>query len=299
MDELRIDERFLHAEIERIVAFIRQQTTTVRNVVIGVSGGVDSDVATRLCVRAIGPERVKCVMILQQGLDAHYVENAHALAHDVGVRLAEVDFGATSQELFKRIRDGDPDFGFKTHANSLDIGRGKCALRSFVFSAYCEHGFLVVGPSVRTEYELGYFLPLGDGAAHISPLVHLYKSEIFALAGMVGTAKRVREQAPAAGFSSGDEDLRGIAVWLFYEKPMEAEEQIDKEAEIKIQAIRSELTFRRIDEALIGFANGLSIEVIATRSNLSLETVIRLGRLRDRACERKRFPLRCHLSRED
>ena len=52
-DILRLD---CEHETERMCAFIRQQTALVKRdgVVIGLSGGVDSAVASSLCVKALG-----------------------------------------------------------------------------------------------------------------------------------------------------------------------------------------------------------------------------------------------------
>ena len=297
MDALRLEKKHLTSEIERITAFIQAETVAVENVVLGVSGGVDSDVAARLCVRALGAKRTKCITVVQHGLESKYIENARTLAHDIGVDLIEVDLQGLSEEIFKKLACSDPTFGFRSSSRSLDVGRGKCALRSFIFSAYSEHGRLVVGPSVRTEFELGYFLPLGDGASHLAPLVHLYKSEIFMLGELLGTSEQVRSQPPAAGFWEGDDDLKGIAVWLFHGRPVEAEIDFTLDEREKIESIFSQLTFRQIDQALILISAGQLTEAVATACGLATEIVIGLKRLRECAQNRKCRPLRRALSR--
>jgi len=53
------------AEVARIQLFIREQAGERGRLVIGVSGGVDSDVVARLCIGAVGVERVRLFTVLQ------------------------------------------------------------------------------------------------------------------------------------------------------------------------------------------------------------------------------------------
>lgn len=59
------------AEVERIVAWLRQQARGARRggAVLGVSGGIDSAVALGLCVRAFGVERVVALMMPEKDSD--------------------------------------------------------------------------------------------------------------------------------------------------------------------------------------------------------------------------------------
>ncbi len=59
------------AEVERIVAWLRQQARGARRggAVLGVSGGIDSAVALGLCVRAFGVDRVVALMMPEKDSD--------------------------------------------------------------------------------------------------------------------------------------------------------------------------------------------------------------------------------------
>ena len=282
-------------EIARIVAFIRSQAGSDSRLLLGLSGGIDSDVAARLCVRAVGSERMKCFTVLQEDFDPKYVEHARGLAQDVGTRLVEIPLAPFPKQLFRIMAEADPDAGFVPDPSFLDIGRGKCALRTFIFSAYAERGYLVVGPSVRTELELGYFLPFGDALAHIQPIIHLYKSQVRQLARKLGTRPEVISQQPAAGFWLGDEDLRGIAYWLFNEGPIQIDLDLREEDKQAIREIRAELSFEAIDKALDAFNQGCDIDEIVQRTGLSAPTIVRLQKLSAKAWEYKRRQLSANL----
>ena len=56
--------------------------------------------------------------------------------------------------------------------------------------------YAVAGTPNRLEYDQGFFVKLGDGAADIKPIAHLYKSQVYALAEYVGVPEEIRRRQP-------------------------------------------------------------------------------------------------------
>jgi NAD+ synthase len=56
--------------------------------------------------------------------------------------------------------------------------------------------YCVAGTPNRLEYELGFFVKQGDGAADFKPIAHLYKTQVFALAAHLGVPAEIRERTP-------------------------------------------------------------------------------------------------------
>lgn len=56
--------------------------------------------------------------------------------------------------------------------------------------------FAVIGTPNRLEYDQGFFVKNGDGAADIKPIAHLYKSQVYQLAEYLGVPAEVRARAP-------------------------------------------------------------------------------------------------------
>jgi NAD+ synthase len=54
----------------------------------------------------------------------------------------------------------------------------------------------VAGTPNRLEYDQGFFVKLGDGAADIKPIAHLYKSQVYQLAEYLGIPREIRERKP-------------------------------------------------------------------------------------------------------
>ena len=56
--------------------------------------------------------------------------------------------------------------------------------------------YAVAGTPNRLEYDQGFFVKLGDGAADVKPIAHLYKSQVYALAEYVGVPEDIRRRPP-------------------------------------------------------------------------------------------------------
>jgi NAD+ synthase len=56
--------------------------------------------------------------------------------------------------------------------------------------------YAVAGTPNRLEYDQGFFVKLGDGAADVKPIAHLYKTQVYQLAEYLGVPERVRERPP-------------------------------------------------------------------------------------------------------
>ena len=56
--------------------------------------------------------------------------------------------------------------------------------------------FVVAGTPNRLEYDQGFFVKLGDGAADVKPIAHLYKSQVYALAEHLDVPAEIRSRPP-------------------------------------------------------------------------------------------------------
>jgi NAD+ synthase len=56
--------------------------------------------------------------------------------------------------------------------------------------------YAVLGTPNRLEYDQGFFVKNGDGAADVKPIAHLYKSQVYALAAHLGIPEEIRRRPP-------------------------------------------------------------------------------------------------------
>jgi len=56
--------------------------------------------------------------------------------------------------------------------------------------------YAVAGTSNLLEHDQGFFVKLGDGAADVKPIAHLYKSQVYQLAEFLGVPEAIRQRKP-------------------------------------------------------------------------------------------------------
>ena len=57
-------------------------------------------------------------------------------------------------------------------------------------------GYAVAGTPNRLEYDQGFFVKQGDGAADFKPIAHLYKTQVYALARHLGVPEEIATRPP-------------------------------------------------------------------------------------------------------
>src|SRR5579862_3497212 len=58
------------------------------------------------------------------------------------------------------------------------------------------HQYAVAGTPNRLEYDQGFFVKSGDGAADFKPIAHLYKSQVYQLAAYLGVPEEIQRRVP-------------------------------------------------------------------------------------------------------
>ncbi len=54
----------------------------------------------------------------------------------------------------------------------------------------------MIGTPNRLEYDQGFFVKVGDGAADLKPIAHLYKTQVYAMARALGLPQAICEAEP-------------------------------------------------------------------------------------------------------
>jgi len=185
-DPLRIDLE----EAEKVIkGFMRGiiEDSAASGVVIGLSGGVDSALATALCVRALGQDKVLAVIMPTNFTPRQDVEDAFELAKILGVRTELVHVQDIIEAFFKSL-------GTSQTSAQLKMARANILARTRMIILYYYanvNNYLVVGTGDRSESLIGYFTKYGDGAADFFPIRHLYKSQVRELAKHLGVPEKI------------------------------------------------------------------------------------------------------------
>ena len=179
--------------------------------VVGVSGGVDSAVASALCART--DKATYCVELpIRQALDqvARAERHTRALERDFRrVRRISKDLTGVFEELSATLREGVPEGG----PDELALVNTRSRLRLGALYYYAAtYSCLVVGTGNKVEQQgVGFFAKYGDGGMDLSPLGDLSKTEVYALAKALRVDPAIIDAAPTDGlWDDGRTDLDQI-----------------------------------------------------------------------------------------
>ena len=78
--------------------------------------------------------------------------------------------------------------------------------------------YAVAGTPNRLEYDQGFFVKLGDGAADVKPIAHLYKTQVYQLAEYLGVPKEIRSRPPTTDTYSMAQSQEEFYFSLPYDK---------------------------------------------------------------------------------
>ncbi|MFF5253811.1 ammonia-dependent NAD(+) synthetase [Streptomyces leeuwenhoekii] len=222
--ELEVAETFeAEREIERRVAFLAERLTStgLRCLVLGISGGVDSTAAGRLCqlaverARAAGHEARFYAMRLPYGVQADEHDAQLALSFIRADEVLTVDIKPASDAALEAVRVGGVSFRDAGHE---DFVHGNIKARQRMIVQYAVAGArdgLVVGTDHAAEAVSGFFTKFGDGAADLVPLSGLTKRRVRAVAEALGAPAELVWKTPTADLESldpgkADEEALGV-----------------------------------------------------------------------------------------
>lgn len=209
-DLLKIDPIF---EKERIIKFIKTtlQDQRFKNVVLGMSGGIDSVTCFYLLQEAVAPENI-------------------FLAHLPYFNSALKNFKNVYELSIKNTVDGLKQILEVPDTDKIRLGNIMARVRmTILYDLAKKNNALVLGTEDKSEFLLGYFTRFGDQASDIEPIRHLYKTQVYTLAKYLNVPKEIINQQSSPdlwpgqtaekelGFSYKEAD---VVLHLYHDKKM-------------------------------------------------------------------------------
>jgi NAD+ synthetase len=147
------------------------------NVVLGLSGGIDSALTAAIAVDALGPEHVIGVAMPSPYSSAASSEDAEALARSLGMRFQSIPIAGTMQAYDAALA---PAF----HGRPSDITEENLQARirgNTLMALSNKFGWLVLTTGNKSETSVGYSTLYGDTAGGFAALKDVYKTQVYAL----------------------------------------------------------------------------------------------------------------------
>jgi NAD+ synthase (glutamine-hydrolysing) len=223
-----------------------------REVVLGVSGGIDSALTAALAAEALGPERVVCVSMPSRYSSEGTQADARRVAELLGARYVEIPIepivdavGGALAEAFAGTEPGIAEENIQARVRGL-----------LVMALSNKFGWLPLATGNKSELSVGYATLYGDMAGGFALLKDVYKTDVFRLArylneraGRELIPSSVIERAPSAELRADQLDDDSLPPYPELDRVLEAYVELDSS--------REELTSDGFDAEVVDRAVGM------------------------------------------
>ena len=205
-----------------------------KEVVVGVSGGIDSALVTALAVEALGADRVHCVSMPSRYSSEGTRGDAQRLAEGLGCDFREIAIepmvAAFGDALAPSFADVAPDL---TEENVQARVRGV-----LLMALSNKFGWLLIATGNKSELSVGYATLYGDMAGGFALLKDVYKTDVFRLsrhlnerAGRELIPQSIIDRAPSAELRADQLDEDSLPPYPQLDQVLEAYVEDDRTLE--------------------------------------------------------------------
>ena len=165
-----------------------------KDVVIGLSGGIDSALTAAIAAEALGPENVTGIAMPSQFSSQHSIDDAKTLAQNLGIAFHLVPIEPIYQPYDKAVDELLGEDKFDTTNENI-----QARIRGNLLMAWSNRkGAMVLATGNKSELAVGYCTLYGDMAGGLALLGDVYKTMIYRVARWIN---RERELIPQSSLT--------------------------------------------------------------------------------------------------
>ena len=179
-----------------------------RQVVIGISGGIDSAVVAAIAVEALGANNVLGVALPSAITSQRSGDDAIELASSLGIECIEIKIGSVIDQMTDVLATA-----FKGMPKDITEENIQARIRGVILMALSnKKGKLLLATGNKSELAVGYCTLYGDMCGGIAPIGDVYKTKVYALAEEINKTsccipQSIIDRGPTAELSEGQEDI--------------------------------------------------------------------------------------------
>ena len=161
------------------------QKNGFKEVLVGMSGGIDSSLVTTIAVDALGSENVHGILMPSRFSSDHSVEDAKALANNLKVNYQIIEIEKAHSAFLEILKANLKENSEEGSTEDLSKQNLQARIRGNLLMALSNiNGWLVLTTSNKSEMAVGYSTLYGDTAGAYAVIKDLWKMEVYRLAEM-------------------------------------------------------------------------------------------------------------------
>ena len=177
-----------------ILNYINSMPKQATSLVIGISGGIDSSVASTLCAMT-GTKTIVLTMPIKQISSQHDLSLKHEKwlknkFKNIESHTIELD------EVFKSFRSKLSGFDSE---HGLANSRARIRMTTLYQVAAANNGIVVGTGNKIEDFGVGFYTKYGDGGVDISPIADCTKTEVWELGKELGILEEIIQAQPTDG----------------------------------------------------------------------------------------------------
>ena len=206
---------------EACVAALKDYVTRAgfSDVIVGLSGGLDSSVVAAMCVEAFGAEHVHGILLPGPYSSDHSISDALDLAKCIGIKTKQMSICEAFEafeKTFKRC------YGEEMKGLASENTQARCRMIALMAVSNARN-WLVINTGNKSEAMMGYSTLYGDTVGAFAPIGGLYKTDVYAVARFLNERadeagegpvipQHIINKAPSAELAPGQEDEKSLGI---------------------------------------------------------------------------------------
>lgn len=161
-----------------------------KEVVVGLSGGIDSALVTYIAVKALGKENVHVILMPSQYSTEGSIKDSEKLIKILGISSENISIKSVFDKTLEMV---EPTF--KNLPENITEENIQARIRSIYLMAFTnKFGYLLLTTGNKSELAVGYCTLYGDMSGGLAVIADVYKTDVYKIAAYINRNEEIIPQ---------------------------------------------------------------------------------------------------------